>query len=300
MSSGLALPMKTSLLHFLLLMVVLVAAAPGVARADDSAMNEGAYGPEPRGGTAGEESIIRMESEQITVRFGREHSDVVARFVFRSYKPKEPARQLVGFPDFGAAYKEAERRDPDGKAVWQPSENVAGPLQNLRTLVDGKEVESKLDYGFVQITEDQGWKPGTPEHGELMAWHTVWVEFPPDRDVVVERRYTAENGSMVGDISMFEYITATGASWKGTIGQMDVDITLEGWTADDIAWKTGGKKKQIFESGPFTSPDKKAWKILSPTHFQFTWKNFEPRTDKDRRSFALVMVGTNKEAVSGD
>ncbi len=283
-----------------LCVVALAAAAPWSVRADDSAMNEGAYGPEPRGGTAGEESIIRMESEQITVKFGRDHSDVVARFVFRSYKPKEPARQLVGFPDYGAANEEVERRDPQNKKGWDGNLNTTGPLRDLHTLVDGKEVESKLDYGFVKISEDAGWTPGTPQDGVLMAWHTMWVEFPPDKDVVVERRYTANNGSMVGGIEMFEYITATGASWRGTIGQMDVDVTLDGWTADDIAWKTGGKKKQIFESGPFTSPEKKAWKILSPTHLQFTWKNFEPRTDKDRRSFGLVMVGTNKEVISGD
>ena len=264
-------------------------------------MNEGAYGPEPRGGTAGEESIIRMESEQITVKFGRERSEVVARFVFRSYKPKEPARQLVGFPDIGAAYKEAGRRNPKGDAPWQPQENMSGPLTDLHTFVDGKEVESKLEYGYARTMEEDGaWRPGTPENGELMAWHTMWVEFASGKDVVVERRYTVNNGAMVGGISMFEYITVTGAGWRGTIGQMDVDVTLDGWTVDDIAWKTGGKRKQIFESGPFTTPDKKAWKVLSPTHLQFTWKDFEPRTDKTRRSFGLVMVGTNKEAVSGD
>ena len=153
--------------------------------------------------------------------------------------------------------------------------------------MDGKEVESKMEYGFVLTTEELGWKPATPETGELMAWHTMWVEFPPDKDVVIERDYEVDNGNMVGGIVMFEYITATGAGWHGTIGQLD-----------DIAWKTGGKKKQIFDDGPWTDPGKKAWKVLTPTHLQFTWKNFEPRTDKDRRSFALVMVGTNPEAAS--
>ncbi len=276
----------------------LVVAASSLLRADDSAMNEGAYGPEPREATAGAESIIRMESEQITVKFGRTTSEVKARFVFRSYKPKEPARQLVGFPDIGAAYKEAARRDPNGEASWQPHENVSGPIRDMHTFVDGKEVEAKLDYGFVQTNDDVGWKPGTPENGELMAWHTMWVDFPPDRDVVIERDYKVDNGETVGGIITFEYITATGANWRGPIGQLDADITLDGWTADDIAWKTGGRKKQIFDTGPFTEPDKKAWKIVSPTHLQFTWKNFEPRTDKDRRSFSLVMVGTNPEAVS--
>lgn len=292
--------MMRSFLRCLPLLAVFTMVIPGASRADDSAMNEGAYGPEPRGGTKGDESIIRMESERITVKFGRKTSEVTARFVFRSYKPKEPARQLVGFPDYGAANKEGDRRDPKGEAPWRGDLNVSGELQNMHTFVDGKEVESKLDYGFVIMDEDAGWKPGTPKDGVLMAWHTMWVDFPPDKDVVIERRYKVDNGEMVGGISMFEYITATGANWRGTIGQMDVDVTLDGWTVDDIAWKTGGKKKQIFESGPFTVPDKKAWKIVSPTHLQFIWKDFEPRTDKDRRSFNLVMVGTNPGAVSGD
>ncbi len=287
-------------LRSILLAGVIVVAASGLSRADDSAMNEGAYGPEPREATTGAESIIRMESERISVKFGRTTSEVKARFVFRSYKPKEPARQLVGFPDTGAAYEEAARRDPKGEASWQPHENMAGPIRDLHTFVDGKEMVSKLDYGFVQVEDEVGWKPSTPEAGELMAWHTMWVEFPPDRDVVIERDYTVDNGSMVGGILMFQYITATGANWRGTIGQLDADITLDGWTVNDIAWKTGGKKKQIFKDGPYTDPDKQAWKIVSPTHLQFTWKDFEPRTAKDRRSFTLVMVGTNPEAASGD
>ncbi len=266
-------------------------AAAGRSFADDSAMNEGAYGPEPRGATKGEESIIRMESEQISVKFGRETSDVIARFVFRSGKAGAPARQLVGFPDIGASYEEGKRRDPKGNAPWQPQENVTGALENLKTFVDGQEVKSDLQYGYIIEDEAVGWKPGTPREGTLMAWHTMWVNFPPDRDVVIERRYRAPNGEMVGGIVMFEYLTVTGAAWRGTIGQMDVDVTLDGWTVDDLAWKTGGSRPQIFETGPWSEPDKPFWKILTPTHLQFTWKDFEPRTQLDRRAFRLITIG---------
>ena len=68
------------------------------ARADDGFMNNGAYGPEPRGTLRGEESIVRMESEQIRVRFGRKESTVVARFVFRSAKPDAPPDNCSAFP----------------------------------------------------------------------------------------------------------------------------------------------------------------------------------------------------------
>ena len=260
---------------------------------DDSSMNEGAYGPEPRGALSSDESIVRMESEKITVRFGKKASEVTARFVFRSAKPDAPARQLVGFPDFGAAFKEAERRDPKGDAPWQPHENVSGEIENLRTFVDNEEVPSKLDYGYIVDDEKVGWKPGTPKDGTLMAWHTLWVTFPPKTDVVVERRYRVPNGEMVGGIQTFFYTAVTGANWRGTIGRMDVDMTLDGWTVDDLAWE-GGKRPQVWESGPYTSPGRKGWEILSPTHLRFTWDDFEPRDQSDRRDFTLATVGTEK------
>ena len=196
-------------LRILLALSLLVVPA---ARGDDASMNEGAYGPEPRRATAGDESIVRMESEKITVRFGREKSDVVAHFVFRSGKTDAPARQLVGFPDFGAAYAEAHRRNPKDDAPWQPHENVAGAIEDMQTFVDGQPVPSKLDYGFVIEDEAVGWKPGTPKDGTLMAWHVLWVTFPPGRDVVIERRYRVPNGEMVGGITKFDYTTVTGAS----------------------------------------------------------------------------------------
>jgi hypothetical protein len=72
---------------------------------------------------------------------------------------------------------------------------------------------------------------------------------------------------------------------------MDVDVTLVGWTADDFAWKTGGRRPQVFDTGPWCEPDKPGWTILSPTHLQLTWLDFEPRTDKNRRAFRLVTLG---------
>lgn len=283
-------PMRALLFVWRWLLLVCFA-VPLLVRGDDSAMNDGAYGPEPRGATKGAESIIRMESERIQVQFGRKFSDVDARFVFRSGKPDAPARQLVGFPDIGASYAEAGRRNPKGDASWYPHDNVTGPLENLHTFVDGREVQSDLQYSFVVEDEAVGWKPGTPNDGTLMAWHTMWVSFPPDRDVVIERRYRVPNGDMVGGITTFEYLTVTGAAWRGTIGRMDVDVTLVGWTADDFAWKTGGRRPQVFDTGPWCEPDKPDWTILSPTHLQLTWLDFEPRTDKNRRAFRLVTLG---------
>ena len=270
----------------------LLLALPLPARADDSAINDGAYGPEPRGATAGEESIIRMESERIEVRFGKETSTVRARFVFRSGKPDVPARQLVGFPDIGAGQCEAERRArAKGESIPEDGNPVSGPMQDLHTLVDGQEVASELQYGYVIEDKAVGWKPGTPKNGSLMAWHTMWVSFPPDKDVVIERRYRVSNGSIVGGIVSFGYVTVTGAAWRGTIGRMDVDVTLDGWTVRDLAWKAEARRSPVFKGLPWCEPDKTQWTVLSPTHLQFSWKDFEPRTDKERRGFSLLTLG---------
>ncbi len=102
-----------------------------------------------------DESVIRMESEKIEITFGREFPDVHATFIFRNGNPDAPARQLVGFPDFGAAVQEAKRRNPKADAPWFPLEDSVAPLESMRTLVDGKEVKSELQYGFIARAEER-------------------------------------------------------------------------------------------------------------------------------------------------
>ena len=120
--------MKTSFsMHrqrYLLVFTAFTLAVTSCVYANDTALNDGAYGPMPVGGFEGHESVIRMRAERIEVEFGRKYSKVDAHFVFRSTKPDAPARQLVGFPDLSAAGDMA----------------IQGPIEDMRTYVDGKEV----------------------------------------------------------------------------------------------------------------------------------------------------------------
>jgi hypothetical protein len=59
-----------------------------------------------------------MTSETIDIELGPKQTKVRALFAFRSTKEGAPARQLVGFPDQGAALVESEKRDPKGGAEW--------------------------------------------------------------------------------------------------------------------------------------------------------------------------------------
>jgi hypothetical protein len=261
--------------------------------ANDTALNEGFFGPQPVGGVHGPESVIRMQSEHLVISFGKKWTEVRATFVFRNTKKSSPAMQIVGFPDIGAAQLEARRRDPKGERIFAIEQEtpISGVLHGMRTFVNGKEQKSKLRYGWVK--EING--IDTPvdkydDHTGLMAWHALEITFPPGEDVTVERRYRTESGSQVYGIHFFHYTTGTGGVWQGTIGRLQADVSLTGGLkVDDLAWR-GAKLPRIqsYPTSYLTTPDRKEWQILSPTELRLVWTNFEPRTQKERCGFDIV------------
>ena len=187
--------------------------------------------------------------------------------------------------------KAKHRRDQNGlgttwKSLMRASVNSwlywARPA--LRALA-----EPILQYGYIRQDQTAVWKTATPTTGVLMAWHTAWVTFPPGQPVTVERRYRVANGGSVYNVSTFQYITATGAGWRGTIGRLDADVTLEGRTVRDLAWKPMANATSPKDQ-PWCVPNRSEWKILSPTHLHLTWKDFEPRTDVAREEFILATL----------
>lgn len=239
--------------------------------ANDSAVNAGGSDPGPLGKVKGEESVIRMVSERIDIHFGKENSKIHCRFVFRSTKPGEPAKQLVGFSDRGGANTDQTQ------------------IENLVTKVNGKEMPSKKELGwFADYQGGIGPYPATGKPDEVpVEFHTVEVVFPPDQDVVIERIYEVGNGGSVMGDSVFTYTTATGAIWKGTIGRAEFHITLDGWTIDDLAFEDGPQKVEPRKQMEFSSPNKSEWKIESPTRMSLVWENFEPAVHSTRRGITL-------------
>lgn len=261
--------------------------------ANDTALNEGGYGPAPVGGLHGPESVIRMQSEELHIVFGKKWTEVQAKFVFRNTKKDSPAVQIVGFPDIGAAQIEARRRDPKGEKIFAIEQEtpLSGVLHGMRTFVNGQEQKSKLRYGWVKEVDEIDTPVEKPDKETgLMAWHALEVTFPPGQDVTIERRYRTESGSQVYGIHFFYYTTATGGVWQGRIGRLQADVTLkDGLKIDDLAWK-GGKLPRIqsYEGSLVTKPDRKHWQVISPTQMRLVWENFEPRTEKERRGFSIV------------
>ncbi|MEP6672890.1 MAG: hypothetical protein ABJF10_27250 [Chthoniobacter sp.] len=261
--------------------------------ANDTALNEGGYGPSPVGGLRGPESVVRMQSEELHIAFGKKWTEVDAKFVFRNTKKDAPAVQIVGFPDIGAAQIEARRRDPKGEKIFAIEQEtpLSGVLHGMRTRVNGVEQKSKLRYGWVKEIDEIDTPVEKPDKTTgLMAWHALEVTFPPGQDVTVERHYRTESGSQVYGIHFYYYTTATGGVWQGTIGRLQADVTLkDGLKIDDLAWH-GAKlpRLQSYEGSLVTKPNRKEWQILSPTQMRLVWENFEPRTEKNRRGFEVV------------
>ncbi|MDB5097830.1 MAG: hypothetical protein JWM80_2251 [Cyanobacteria bacterium RYN_339] len=264
--------------------LVLMTALALPARADDTALNDGRFGPEPiGGGITGAESAIRMVREDLQFVVGKRDSSVSARFVFQN-SLAVPARQLVGFPDTTAAQLEANRRDPKGNRNITYERGVQGPILDMITKVDGRSVDSTLRFGMVKGTFD-GWTPSHDDRGFLMAWHAMWVDFPPKRPVVIERRYHTASGTNVVGQAIFDYVVGSGGIWKGTIGELVADVTLkDGLTVKDLAWDA--------KDGRNGTPGKAAWQIKSPTQLRLVWQNFEPRGTRKYDHIQLITLPT--------
>jgi hypothetical protein len=243
------------------------------ALANDTAIHDGADGPAPIGDRRGPESVVRMVREHLDIAFGKKETVVRATFVFLNTKRDAAARQTVGFPDLTAMA---------ATAVYDGAD-FTGPIKNLVTLVNGRERRSRQLRGRVNQRNgiDEPAPPG--EKGEFeRIWHAIDVEFPVGQEVVIERRYRVSNGSSVAAAPelFFQYSTATGGVWHGTIGELVADVTLkDGITVDELLWDSA--------HGAGVSPSRKNWRIQSPTKMQLVWKNFEPRTEANRRSFRI-------------
>ncbi|WP_265594514.1 hypothetical protein [Haloferula sp. BvORR071] len=259
-----------------LLWLGLVASALG----NDTGINSGEYGPAPLGEFKGEESVIRMVEEKIEIHFGKTQSEVACRFVFRSGKAEGDAKQVVGFPDF------------------IDTETDTGTITKLETFINGEKVEAKKQRGWFYTPDYETPRSGLGEPPKELVeqdkitradFFTVEVVFPQGKDVIIERRYTADNGGNVMQSKTFSYTTFTGAVWKDTIGKAEFSVKLEGWTVNDLAFEDGPQKNRPrAQDGSWCSPNKAEWTVVSPTELKMTWLDFEPAVHKTRRRIHLA------------
>lgn len=242
------------------------------ASANDTAINDGANGPEPLGWRSAEESIIQMKSEHLDIHFGIKQTSVVARFHFLSHKTTGPARQKLGFPD-------ASRSGIDN--------NVSGPINNLVTKVNGRVVPSEFVQGYYEEVRgadgsvEYQKRPDPPVavagESELQryAWHVIEVDFPIGKEVVVERSYDCPTGADSTNHALFIYETRTGGAWRGVIEKLTAEVTFE-----------PGLKTDLVELSPALD-----WTWTEARNqATLVWEKFEPRTQEDRTYFQITTL----------
>ena len=268
------------------LLAVLVAASRGLL-ANDTSLHDGRFGPAP---LCGRESPVRMVAEHIEVEFGYRESAVHCTFTFRNTRKKGTVDELVGFPDVGAATDELVRRHPENKDLIREFVNT-GRLREMVTLVNGAPVKSEVKLEELKEGDARGstavWMPDQA-HG-LRAWHAVRATFPAGRDVTVERLYKVQNGTTALGVCFFNYTTATGAPWHGTIGRMQADVTLrdDDLTIDKLVWPGTPKLAKHLLPTMGTWPPRADWRVIDDRHMRLVWTDFEPRTQGNRRGFSL-------------
>ena len=160
------------------------------------------------------ESNIRMVREKVTAKVYRKYSDVHCRFVFKNEGPATDAR--IGFPD--------------GRDIgFEEGDKPYFSLEHFRSAVDGRAVALKMEVSGVQ--------PGGGYVGDYEApvYHVKTVHFAKGQTRIIEDWYrSAHSGGATnsmtqkGDdnlyISQFEYVMASGGSWKGNIDEAVVEV----------------------------------------------------------------------------
>jgi hypothetical protein len=273
-----------------LLLLLAFAWAPGM-RANDTSLHDGRFGPEPLDLATGKESPVRMVAEQLKIDYGYQYTKVHCTFTFRNTRDSGSLEQLVGFPDTGAAQEEVKRRDPAHADTIGEAASTSR-LKDLKTWVNGKRMKSELKYEEVDAGRGRRgdttvWFWGKDTKG-IRAWHTLKVVFPVGQDVIVERDYRVENGATAAGAAFFEYTTATGGVWHGTIGRLQADVTLrDGVTATTLLWPGAKRRGENIPSEYCTSPNRSDWQVIDKAHLRLVWNDFEPRNEANHRGFRL-------------
>ena len=263
-------------------------AACTTALANDSALNEGAYGPEPLDVARGKESPIRLVNEHLRIEFGAARSNVVVTFHFQNPDSTRSVRQLTGFPDISLG-------EPDEDDLANFTKTM-GPLLHVRTFIDGHEVKSKLRRGRVRPDSNGVWTPVRgdwhpvftdstgPELSQIIAWHVVELRIPPRGNLTLERRYSAENAYHGLAGGGFYYILHTAAGWRGTVGKLTADLILLGdLEPDELDWTVPEPEDS---RRWMCIPGLEEWRRIDPRHYRLVWTNFEPATDANRRELS--------------
>ena len=183
-----------------------------------------------------EHPSIEMERMHVVVDMYPEHARVDCHFVFHNTGPATRVR--MGFPE---------------SAQFQPRGQRPVGFTSFATWVDGKRYRARIE-GFTSSDGGSFWR----------RWRVKQVVFGRDQRRTVRVKYTAPLGSIGGGPTRaFIYEVSTGASWKGPIGQVRVQLRTHydhnhGWA---------------YSRDPLRRVDSNTW--------EWVQQCFEPQQDTD-------------------
>lgn len=183
------------------LLIILVLLLPGIpVHADDAVL--GGNGKTVFPVKSGD---IRMVFEKIDMRADFERTFVTCEFVFENQG--EAAEIEMGFPE-----------DIKAREGWPDKTGIYG----FKAWAEGTPCE---------VIKKKGSKPVENELGKLEYpyWHTFKVKFEKGQTVTVKNTYWAYNGYDSTGAWIINYILKTGSVWKGTIGKIDINMTIVGY-----------------------------------------------------------------------
>lgn len=146
---------------------------------------------------------VVMVSEKVVVTVSGPQSRVEAVFNFRN--EGEGTTVLMGFPE-----PEPQRERGEFGDDFR--------LHDFKAVVDGVAVPAKRERGLLP---GQGGRPD-----DYPWWYTFSVPFEPGQERQVLNSYWVKNNSWSNGDTASGYILVTGASWKGSIGEVEVRLRL--------------------------------------------------------------------------
>jgi hypothetical protein len=158
---------------------------------------------------------IVMDSEVVNVILHKEFAEVECAYRFRN----EGGAQTVtmGFPN------------QTSLEIEEGNQGIG--IAMFRAFADGKELPVRLST--VNLKDGD---PGAAKYGNKSSWFFHSVPFKKGETKVVVNKYIADHGvtaNWKAVLHVFGYVLRTGASWKGTIGRADINVTFAG----DVSWK---------------------------------------------------------------
>lgn len=243
------------------------------AQADDASIS---FGGTPK--LMSSHPSVRMVSEHIRVTIGDKSTQVDCTFAFQNDGPACNVR--MGFPNAGYGAEETgyDEQVSDSHEKKTPLAPYNG-FTSFKSFVDGKPAKVTL------IGEKE--KPS--------SWYTKTVSFAKGQRHLVRDTYTVLNGMAMTNsnalIQQFHYVMSTGASWKGPIGSVIVDVRFNRKTmktdlkAVDEATVNGG---QLFSAKDLKSREKGnvyyscfTKPVVRGKTLRFAARNLEPTAKSD-------------------